>query len=118
MEIKTIISDYPGDFDEQVNAALKDGWCLVKRDIRQTDEREFSLYAEMTRQAPSPIDGDAVKVCECCCGELHEGEMAIEGIDIQPIMAIIKDICSQNDFCPECPIYEFCKCNTPDAWNV
>lgn len=118
MEIKTIISDFPGDFDEQVNAALKEGWCLNKRDIRQTDEREFSLYAEMTRQAPSPIDGDAVQVCDHCCACSGADEIVIEGIDIQPIMAIIKGICSQNDYCPECPVFEFCHGNTPDAWNV
>lgn len=118
MEIKTIISDFPGDFDDQVNDALKDGWCLVKRDIRQTDEHDFSLYAELTRQAPSPIDGDAVQVCECCCGCSGDDEVVLEGIDIQAVMSVIKEICKQNDYCPACPIYEFCHCNTPDAWNV
>lgn len=118
MEIKTIVSDFPGDFDEQVNAALKEGWFLTKRDIRQTDEREFSLYAELTRQAPSPIDGGAVKVCECCGGCTDEEEVVVGGIDIRQVMSIIKEICRQNTYCPECPIYEFCHCNTPDTWNV
>lgn len=118
MEIKTIVAEYPEDFDAQVNDALKEGWCLNKRDIRQTDEHDFHLYAELTRQAPSPIDGNAVKVCECCCGCADGDEVVCEGVDIQMIMGFIKDICVQNDYCPECPIYEFCNCNTPDVWNV
>jgi hypothetical protein len=58
MKIKTILFriDNAADFDNAVNAALEDGWKLVKRDVVRpyqphTDTRFFHamLYAELVK---------------------------------------------------------------------
>ena len=49
LEIKTIMRthDDPAGFDEVVNAALRDGWELVRRDLLITPN---VLYAELERE--------------------------------------------------------------------
>ena len=50
LEIKTIISQYVETFDYSVNAALKEGWELVKRECFVTgSDRAITLYAELKR---------------------------------------------------------------------
>ena len=55
--IKTIMvnADYPGEFDDRVNAALRDGWKLVRRDVLTPFEgRNWvfhrMFYAELERE--------------------------------------------------------------------
>lgn len=54
LEIKTIISRDPGEFDQAVNAALAEGWGLVRRDLIPPYEGETLrcyriFYAELER---------------------------------------------------------------------
>lgn len=56
-QIKTIRKVHPDDFDKEVNAALEDGWILVRRSI-------FPSYfvAELERD----IITEAEKCCDNC----------------------------------------------------
>jgi hypothetical protein len=56
-KIKTIIvrSEHPEEFDDLVNAALRDGWKLVRRDVLTPFEgRDWvfhrMIYAELERE--------------------------------------------------------------------
>ena len=55
--IKTILvnAEHPGEFDDRVNAALRDGWKLARRDVLQPSEGRAwvfhrMLYAELERE--------------------------------------------------------------------
>jgi Zn finger protein HypA/HybF involved in hydrogenase expression len=48
LQIKTIVSVEPGQFDDKVNAALREGWQLTKRG---TIYEDAALLAELERQA-------------------------------------------------------------------
>lgn len=53
LEIKTILQPLRnyGDFDKEVNAALAEGWELVRRDVitQSSDSYDPMLYAELER---------------------------------------------------------------------
>lgn len=52
LEIKTLIHKAcdPGTFDDAVNAALAEGWELVRRDVLpETESWQPHLYAELER---------------------------------------------------------------------
>ena len=57
LEIKTISNQSKLEFDAEVNAALRDGWELVKRDclILGADRSPY-LYAELERVIDEPED--------------------------------------------------------------
>lgn len=61
IEIRTIIvpATHPGKFDDEVNAHLKEGWELVRRDTLPPFEGECTaaprcLYAELERAKEEP----------------------------------------------------------------
>lgn len=69
LQIKTIIgtTECYDEFDKQVNAALADGWYLIKRDvlapyISEGIEYARCLIAELERE----IITDEEKCCENC----------------------------------------------------
>jgi hypothetical protein len=50
LEIKTITSPYEDTFDYRVNAALKEGWELNRRECFITgSDRAATFYAELSR---------------------------------------------------------------------
>ena len=52
LEIKTIINNSAASFDRELNAALADGWELVRRECFVTgSDRVTTLYAELERFA-------------------------------------------------------------------
>jgi len=63
LQIKTIAKDFQKDkeFDEQVNAAIAEGWELVKRELVDSPKYgDLILYAELEKyeepeQEPAPI---------------------------------------------------------------
>lgn len=59
LEIKTITAQTAEYFDETVNAALKDGWELVRRECFITGaDRATTLYAELERIIDEPEEED------------------------------------------------------------
>ena len=59
LQIKTITTAEPAEFDELVNAAIADGWDLVKRDVLppfEGDTRFYkrTFYAELEREEEEP----------------------------------------------------------------
>lgn len=59
LEIKTILKpliNHRGEFDKEVNAALAEGWELVRRDVitQSSDSYEPMLYAELERYIEEP----------------------------------------------------------------
>ena len=67
--IKTIMvkADYPGEFDDRVNAALRDGWKLVRRDVLPAYEGKNMIfyrmfYAELERVIVEEVPRD----CRTC----------------------------------------------------
>lgn len=56
MKIKTIWTTYPATFDDQVNAALEEGWRLVRREVLQDPHcmDDSALYAELVLPDPEP----------------------------------------------------------------
>lgn len=56
-QIKTIRRADPEDFDREVNAALEDGWTLVRRSLST-----IGFLAELERE----IITEAEKCCENC----------------------------------------------------
>lgn len=71
-QIKTITKQLDGSvqFDAEVNAALAEGWTLVKREVLQAYEgrtRVFyrMLYAELEREIVEK-EGPVEFICETC----------------------------------------------------
>ena len=65
LEIKTLTGNTPRRFDEAVNAALTEGWELVRRECFITgSDRATTFYAELERAIEEPeyeeVDGDEV----------------------------------------------------------
>lgn len=65
LEIRTVIvpTSLPGKFDNEVNALIKEGWELVRRDVLPPYEGECStvrqsLYAEFERNIDEPETDD------------------------------------------------------------
>ena len=59
IEIKTITANTAQSFDREVNAALTDGWELVRRECFITgSDRAMTLYAELERFTAEPVDYD------------------------------------------------------------
>ena len=56
MKVKTIWTVYPEAFDDQVNAALGEGWRLVRREVLQDPScmEDSALYAELVLPDPEP----------------------------------------------------------------
>lgn len=59
LKIKTITTAEPAEFDELVNAAIADGWDLVKRDVLPPFEGDAwfykrTFYAELEREEEEP----------------------------------------------------------------
>lgn len=90
-QIKTILvkAEQLEEFDKKVNAALTEGWTLVKREVLQAYDRATCifhrmLYAELEREIVEGVRHDC-RTCkwvnsdshrEPCrtCGELHNWE--------------------------------------------
>ena len=77
------------DFDHQVNAALAEGWVLVKREVLQPiDTQQYLfrrvLYAELERE----VITEAMRCCDNCkwCEQQPESEpcFSCEGDMINP----------------------------------
>lgn len=62
LEIKTIRINigYPDDFDQEVNAAIADGWELVRREVipAHSADQVTYLYAELERDVEEPEEED------------------------------------------------------------
>lgn len=59
LEIKTISNQNKGDFDTEVNTALREGWELVRRDcLIVGSEHRPVLYAELERIIDDPEDNE------------------------------------------------------------
>lgn len=57
LEIKTITENMPQHFDRVVNAALSDGWDLVRRECFVTgSDQATTFYAELERVADDPVE--------------------------------------------------------------
>ena len=59
LQIKTITENTPDAFDERVNAAIAEGWELVKRDVLPPYESHGmaharTYYAELEREVDEP----------------------------------------------------------------
>ncbi len=63
LQIKTILKDNPDQFDQEVNAALQEGWTLNKRYLS-----EFGFVAEMSKETITEDE----KCCENCKHENKE----------------------------------------------
>ena len=112
MEIKTIVIrlDNAGEFDERVNAALKEGWQLVKREVlqpaAQSPERYtyIMLYAELVK--------------------LPETELQADPVTWQEGVEALRSTCRDAVSCDRasCPMYDWCeaaitaKADPPNAW--
>lgn len=106
MEIKTIKNrlDNAKDFDAEVNAALADGWRLIRRDVilpvqPNTGSTYFHtmLYAELVKLDPpaEPEKPDALAA-----------------------MRVIKETCSSVDSCEDCPVQPWCNLHAPHLWEL
>lgn len=69
-KIKTIMvnADHPGEFDDRVNAALRDGWKLVRRDVLHPHDGPHwvfhrMFYAELERETVPP---EVLRDCQTC----------------------------------------------------
>lgn len=75
LQIKTIKKrlDYAAAFDEEVNAALSDGWQLTKREVLHPGQEYvyFSLYAELERVIITEDERDCTN---CRYGAQNGGE--------------------------------------------
>ena len=61
LQIKTITEHSSYTFDNAVNAALTEGWDLVRRECFITGaDRATTLYAELERFAEEPEDSDNI----------------------------------------------------------
>lgn len=58
-QIKTVINPGASQFDEAVNAALAEGWVLIKRYLSHTDH---AFVAELERE----VITEAERCCENC----------------------------------------------------
>lgn len=81
MEIKTITVNLAcaADFDEQVNAAIRDGYRLTKRERVQVGvayggnfskddiSTDFVLYAELEKPDAAPDPVELVRELQACC---------------------------------------------------
>lgn len=94
MKIKTIIGTEPADFDPKVNAALDEGYQLIRRDVVRIADNNSRLYAELILpDAPAEPDLDAA-------------------------MDLIKEECNRHLSCCECPLQDRCDCEPPSVWDV
>ena len=64
-QIKTVVYniDYASSFDEDVNAALADGWTLTHREMRtpQDPRRRTLFYAELEKEVADASDDEEQK---------------------------------------------------------
>lgn len=97
--IKTIWSADSEKFDDMVNAAIKEGWVLRARDIRDITPNLRGFYAELDK----PDEG--------------HNEEAVEAL------RAVKEICSVQKSCADCPMGAFigdcvCDIKEPERWNL
>lgn len=101
LKIKTVMAEEPHEFDELVNAAIAEGWELVKRDVLPPYESERNLwfrtlYAELEREEDDPEDDPedaAVTWWETTRDPSRPFRCAICGF---------KTATPSRDFCPSC----------------
>lgn len=114
-QIKTIIHDVPEEFDLQVNQAIRNGFCLVKRGLMQVTDRASSLYAELIKyDTESPVDPDVPKREENAKDDIP-GCVTVDSV--LGAMQFIKFCCDGTEFCPDCPVYMYCRGNLPCEWD-
>ena len=145
MQIKTIVHDVPETFDSLVNAAIADGYSLIRREVCQAGPRAYKLYAELFKYDPIPgFDVDDVVQEEIILPknsnstitkeefvnapevipsvtEKETQDCAVKEItfgDVSLAMKFIKWCCEHHEMCPECPIYPYCKCALPFEWDL
>lgn len=119
-QIKTIIHDVPEEFDRQVNQAIQSGFSLIQRGLVQVTDRASSLYAELVKFGDeSPVDPHVPKRViedEQECTECHEGCVCIDCV--LDAMRFIKFCCDEHEYCPDCPLYMYCRGNLPCEWDL
>lgn len=96
MKIKTVLYNLSGakQFDEDVNAALAEGWHLVKREVlaggplRGDSFAHRMLYAELAQLDPEPVP---------------------EAQPLDPVEAlhVVQEFCDSSK-CEGCRLYDFC----------
>lgn len=102
MEVKTITNyiAYAEAFDNDVNAALADGWRLVRREI-----------------APAPVMGEATRLYAelVKAPELEQEERPVEPITWQEAVRVLMETCGGAAGCTaeDCPMYDWCEANLP-----
>lgn len=148
MKIKTIVHDVPEAFDNLVNAAVADGYSLIRRDVCQVGPRAYKLYAELFKYDPIPgydVEDDSQEEiclpknsksmfskeefvnapCGRCSEEMAAGkelpDTAEEEVtfgNVALAMKFIKWCCDHHEYCPDCPIYPYCKSELPFNWDL
>ena len=90
MKIKTIVEPYARDFDMAVNAALEEGYQLVRRDIHHDHH-----YAQLEK----PDEPD-------------------KPVHLNPIIAayVVHEECMNHDSCRDCPLDDICENRSPAEW--
>lgn len=102
MKIKTISIPLIDrrDFDEEVNAALAEGWVLAKREVLwpQVQGKNSMLYAELVLpDAPAEPEKPA---------------------DLMEAMRMIYAECCKYDRCINCSLFNVCDGGSPDNWRI
>lgn len=63
LQIKTVIDNSASKFDEEVNAALADGWTLTRRLAGQD-----AFVAELEKEIITEAEKETITEAEKCCG--------------------------------------------------
>lgn len=116
MKIKTIVknTDNVQQFDDEVNAALAEGWRLVKREVlpdmnyNATNWARRALYAELVQLDPVP------EVAEPQPADPFDAVRAVRSF----CLSVPAEVCQRG----QCPLYAWCcqqeKCEDPAEWEV
>lgn len=108
MKIKTIRKklEYAEEFDAGVNAALADGWKLVKREVLRPFSQpgggalaHMMLYAELEKPDEKPAT-------------------EAQPSDLLAAARLLRDYCNRVDYCADCPLEALgCHSNPPFDWE-
>lgn len=98
MEIKTVVRYIENGidaitFDTEINAALADGWRLVRREVFPGEQTDL-LYAEMAKLSPE---------------EWAEDDQEAPAMTWQEAVRVIKERCERQLKCDRgCPMARWC----------
>lgn len=87
MKIKTIVKGHADDFDDAVNAALDEGYRLIRRDVINDHH-----YAQLEK-ADEPVQ-----------------------LNLMDAVRTVHEECLKYDSCRDCPLDNVCNNSSPAEW--